>query len=77
MYCATLNTQCTELPPCCCLAWWYMYAALQSRSIGAIPRSVILFFRFFLFNLFYNKIYCILYLTFSLFYATYSVQRFL
>ena len=38
---------------------------------------VILFFSCFYLLCFYNKIYFLLFLTFSLYYATYSVERFL
>jgi len=57
-----------------------MYADLRSYSLVSIPSTVILilfFFWFFYLLCFYNKIYFLLFLTFSLYYATYSVERFL
>jgi len=55
-----------------------MYAALQSYGLGSIQSAVILLFRFSIYFVFTIKstLYVLLFLTFSLYYATYSVERF-
>ena len=56
IYCATLNTQCTALPPNCRLPWWSVcfVAILQS---GFDPKCSNFGFWFFYLLCFYNKIY--------------------
>ena len=54
------------------IAGWYggMYAALQSYSLGSLLNAVILFF-----TITFTS-YFLLFLSFSLYYATYSVNAF-